>query len=779
MAGLQIAIVGLLGIALSRLRLPLNPTPPTAVILVDRSDSAASRIPSPSKCLTDLTKQFPALKAYRTTMAWFAGSSGWLTSPPPVWPDIPASRQTNIAEALRLAGRTDPQLVILFSDGRQTRGDAGAILETFVRKNIPVLLVAPPPAKKPDVQLTSFQAFPEGHHTRFRAVVSADRDVSVHLTAWKLNGVRLPVEKRTLRMIPDRPREIRFVDSTPTGGLTRYEAQVELPSDREPDNNRLFAAVRRRGAMHVLLVGSGLEADPGDRFRRIGPGDFPETVAGLSPYDIVILADVQTDRLSARAIAALRAFLLHAGGGLVVVGGPEVFGNRSRNASELQRLLPVRSDPRRLKPLDLILLLDTSGSMSERRGELSKLDASRRAVMELKTILSKNDRLELIAFAETPNHLCKLLPIQWSKIQNHLYRTTAHGGTRLNPALDLAENSLQGASRSKDRNRHVLLLTDGRTELLDTAARAKRFRQLGATLSVVVTGESSRTRQLADLARKTGGRYYPPEKVSDLATVFRTDLQSVLLADPRLKPAAVRVLSDALNVKLPPVGRRALTVLKKRAILLARAETGEPIIAGWRIGLGRSLAVTTRLTAGGTPAWSAPKILQPLLHFLTHWKYTPRLNPDYRLRAEFSDDDLVISVDAEHDGEPINHAKLTAYIGAPDRSGREIPMSQIAPGRYNARREETQSGTYIVSVKEAALSLRGRMIVNRGYPREYDFSIPPLGGKENWLNWNEDHPFSIPAPRKAYAKIDIAPWCLLLALLIMSAEMIVRKVILS
>ena len=122
------------------------------------------------------------------------------------------------------------------------------------------------------------------------------------------------------------------------------------------------------------------------------------------------------------------------------------------------------------QPVDLILALDTSGSMNSvaAPGSLAKIEVLRRSVRLLLETWNLHaiatDRVGITAFSSdvstTPNTLPALQPFQanFAAVTNAAAGLTASGCTALGGALQTAFNSFDPASSSK---RSILVVTDG------------------------------------------------------------------------------------------------------------------------------------------------------------------------------------------------------------------------------------------------------------------------------------------------------------------------------
>lgn len=184
--------------------------------------------------------------------------------------------------------------------------------------------------------------------------------------------------------------------------------------------------------------------------------------------------------------------------------------------------------------IDIVLVLDTSGSMSERGlGGSTKIDAVKRVVNDFLGAL-KNDRVGLVVFSgeaivlgpPTLDYTASqklVAPIDTGKLA---------GGTAIGTGLATGINVLRD---SEATSKVVILLTDGENNSgditpLDAANMAKlldvRVYTIGATTLtatadkdvVSVSVDEQLMRKIAD---DTGGHYYSVSDENSLAEVYR------------------------------------------------------------------------------------------------------------------------------------------------------------------------------------------------------------------------------------------------------------------
>lgn len=145
-------------------------------------------------------------------------------------------------------------------------------------------------------------------------------------------------------------------------------------------------------------------------------------------------------------------------------------GLASEAAYGLLTLVPPSVDAKMAPlPRDLIVLLDTSGSMSG-----SPLDQARRVTAALVDSLTERDQLELIEFSNSPRRwkrgAVNATEANRRDAQAWLARLRASGGTEMKAGILEALAPLRGESQ-----RQVILITDGQIgfehEILDAIAR--------------------------------------------------------------------------------------------------------------------------------------------------------------------------------------------------------------------------------------------------------------------------------------------------------------------
>jgi Ca-activated chloride channel family protein len=182
------------------------------------------------------------------------------------------------------------------------------------------------------------------------------------------------------------------------------------------------------------------------------------------------------------------------------------------------------------KPVDLVVVMDTSGSM-----EGEKISAARSSLMQFINLLDDRDRVEVVVFNSDIISLSDLSPVgeKRQQVLNRVSGIIENGGTRL---YDTIIDTYQDLEQNGDPShiRAIVVLSDGQ-DTESSATIDEVLRQIGARgeeagtaikLFTIAFGDDADTEILKRIAEDTGGKQYDSDpktinKVySDIATFF-------------------------------------------------------------------------------------------------------------------------------------------------------------------------------------------------------------------------------------------------------------------
>lgn len=493
----------------------------------------------------------------------------------------------------------------------------------------------------------------------------------------------------------DNPALDTYAEDNSLEGWTGIGAQrrVLVLSDNQRDANYLDTAIRRMGLQPSTVV--------------LGGGTYTGNPRG---YDAVILNNVPRARLSPAAQNALVEYV-NGGGALAMIGGDQSFGLGGYIGSSIAGIMPVVMKPpeRHERKRALILIIDKSGSM----GRNDKLTYAKAAAQTVTKTLNDSDMLSVIGFDSQPFVVIPLEPM--SEIRPYfdqlIGRLAAHGTTYLLPALQQADRTLAQTGASI---KHVVILTDG-----ETGGTAEMYYDLvssmhndnGATVSAIAVGREANVGLLEAIAKYGGGGFYQTDSASTLPELFVEDVRQrgggdTTMVEKNFVPYGVTpdpVLKDLGGRQLPALKGYVATDLKPGATLSVFVNSEgrrNPILASWKYGAGKTLAMTSDASGRWSGEWIRDGIYAPFWDKVMAWM-TPQTAQAQQFDVTLGYRAGRITIDLTDYSENSNLASrpVDAIVTAPDHTRFEITLSQNAPGELAGSFDAPASGDYNIELK--------------------------------------------------------------------------------
>lgn len=597
-----------------------------------------------------------------------------------------------VTSAAAMVPPTHRGLVVLLSDGRETRGD---VMRAAGTSSVAVSTVPLPVKSDLRVQVTEVRTpteVREGEPFHVEVVIHASEPCEGEVELFR-GPHRVASEHRRLEAGEN---VFRVRQSIEGERLVIFTGSVRGFGDQDLDDDRASGLVFTRGKPRVLLIAEDERA--GRHLRRAleredvvceirPPQGLPRTLTELAGFEAVVLANVPATAFEHADMERLRAFVQELGGGLLMLGGDRSFGLGGYYRTVVEEILPVRSDfeKEKEKPsLAMVLVIDKSGSMGGHKIELAK-DAARGAV----ELLGVRDFVGVLAFDGQPLWVSEIHPCSDAPyVLNRVASLSAGGGTNLQPAM---EQAFEALDRVQARLKHVIILSDGISQKGDFQSVAGRMRAAGMTVSTVGIGEGAHQELLQQIARIGGGRNYFTNDPSTIPQIFAretiTASQSAIDELPfqaqvaRAHPALNEIAFDQAPYLLGHVVTRA----KATCEVILATETGDPLLAWWRYGLGHSAA----FTSDATDLWASEWLAWP--GFSRFWVQVVRQIMRRREARGFEvavtrrEGVTRLALDAiGEDGEHLNDARGRVLAVGPEGERSEVALHQVAPGRYEA-----------------------------------------------------------------------------------------------
>ncbi len=651
--------------------------------------------------------------------------------------DEDAGDATNIAQAIETAWGTFPananKRIVLITDGVETHGDA---VHTALRgKDFGIQIDTVPiyPSDEPEVMVQRLDMpaqVKQGAPFNVEVLIYSNHEDVAEIRLFKN---KFEVAKQEARLEEGENRVI-FTETAMDSGTLTYDALCRSTKDTRYDNNRALGIVSVSGKPKVLLIDENesqarylTRALEDAKIRvdvRNGLG-VPNELADLQNYELVIFSNVPANRLTQNQMELIRTYVQDLGGGFMMLGSENSFGLGGYYKTPIETILPVQTDTEKKKEtpsLAIVLVIDKSGSMGGVKIELAK--AAARATVEL---LGKRDKIGVVAFDGSPFWIAEMHDASDKLyLSDQIGSITASGGTNLYPALEQAYFAL---TETTAKLKHVIVLSDGQSQDGDWYGIASSMRNERITISTVGIGSGADMNLLGNLANWGGGRDYFTQDPYSIPQIFAketvTASKSAIIDEPfipqRIKPT--QVLSG-IDLELAPflLGYVA-TQPRPTAEVFLVSDRGDPLLASWQYGLGKSVAFTSDAKARWASDW---------LDWGGYGKFWTQLVRDTMRKATLSNFQAEIkkekgmahlAIDALDDaGDFLNQLENEVSLISPDLKKKQLAVTQTAPGRYELDFPTQDVGPYFLNVMQK----QGGEVVNTqvtgtvvSYPQEY------------------------------------------------------------
>lgn len=651
---------------------------------------------------------------------------------------IPITTRTDISGAMQLSQAIFPaegaKRMVLLSDGRENLGQAIEQSNLAASQQIELLFVAlGGPQGDVEVLLDALNApgeIREGESLELTAQVNSTAQVNATLRLFIGGNL---INSRELRLLPGDNRISILLDaeqlkanSASQGGFLRFLAQIIPESDTRLQNNQASAFTIIQGPPNILVVeGKAGEADSlvsslktaEMHVKRILPSELPTSISELASYQTIILVNVNATAIPDNTMKSLPVYVSQLGMGLLMTGGIESFGAGGYLRTPIEEALPVNMDvkDRELQAnLALVLAVDKSGSMgrchcdnpdlnqSYTRAEVGqpKVDIAKEAIMRAASVLGEQDFLGVVTFDASARWALRISPlVDLLTLEQSIGTFTAEGNTNLESGIMAAYEALQSVQA---RRKHIILMTDGWVHEGSLTNLVIQMNEQGITLSVVAAGEGS-AQYLAALANLGGGRYYPATDILNVPDIFlKETIQSIgqyIIEEPfyplpSMPGAALRGL-DLTQLPLL-LGYNGTTAkgTARQDLLTAR---GDPLLASWQYGLGRSAAWTSDLKGQWALQWLEWEGYQRFASQLVSSLLPAPKVDGLEASTSLDDGQAIVQLQAlDKDGQPLNFLEAKINIIDPTLETVELSMQQIGPGQYQASTQANTPGTYLV-----------------------------------------------------------------------------------
>ncbi len=637
--------------------------------------------------------------------------------------------------------------IVLFGDGQHNTGNTSISdsLPFFSASDVEIMTI-PLQSTRDTIRVLDLRLpdkVRKGQRFQIQAIIQSDEAIPNLKATLYHNGIPGPdLEmsfKKGRNVIPLPVQQV--LDSH--NNLRRmhtYHLKLNI-NDAIIENNEAFGVVKVQDKPHILYADSNLEhidniqkvlEESGFGVEVIHAADIPSDLISFQQFDVMILSNISADMVTDTQRAMIESSVRDLGHGLVVIGGDKAFGAGGYTETVFERILPVDMTPRERKDsVALVFVIDTSGSMANYVDHKRKISLAMDAIRAGIDQLDETDQAAIISF-DVNFHVISSLTTDHNRLIKLVGRLKPTGGTAaMSAAIKAAIQMHEAADVSR---KHIILLSDGKfigehSDIIEIARDAATEKVGITTIGIgdAVTG------LLKEIANTGTGSAIHVQDIQNLPRVFMDAVREThnYIVQEEFQPAVrffglspTSHILDGIN-NLPKLYGYVATTEKPTAQVWINSHKNEPVLAGWRYGLGKSVVWTSDVR----PAWGKDWI--SWTHFSKFWGQVV----NWTLPAENTDVGFDLSVmqhnghrngggDIRIDTKDLSPVSFVVQVAGPHGTGQTVNITQDAANRFVGSFQMPESGTYFITAKQLGTekSLPETLLtvtLSRSYPAEY------------------------------------------------------------
>ena len=641
--------------------------------------------------------------------------------------------ETNLERALRearaelLPGHV-PRLMV-FTDGRENSGDARAAADRLRTEGVPVFVEPLSTRDLGDAWVDRLELPARVAPGALATLVVAVGSQRAATGTIEIREGTTILATQAVTLTPgETPVSIDVSFTAP--GAHLIDTVLNVSGDPLGANNRLSTEVLVGPRARVLYV-EGTPASARYLKDALDQGGFdvtaggsallPTSAAQLDPWDVVVVSDIARSAISDATMTALAEWVERDGGGLLVAGGESVFGEGRDGGpggyrkTEIERLTPVTFERKDEPEVALIIVLDRSWSMAGQQMELCKTAAQ--AAID---VMADEHSVGVVTFNDEHRWDVRLGNVGKNRdaIRKAIAAIEPSGHTLIFPAVEQAFLALKDA---RARAKHVVLLSDGRSYPDDYEGLVKKMVDAKITVSSIAVGAAADVELLTNIAKWGKGRSYVVEDAKEVPQIFVKEAKNASTPgfDEKAVTAVVKTTAflDGVDMtKVPELRGRTATVLKDNALEVMATSDGDPLLAFWPIGLGRSAVFASDVKDRWASDWVQWRGYGPFFSAVVH-ALERRRPPAAALAVSAGPTregahTVTMSIESRDGrGAYQNLGNPVLSVRGAKGAGRDVTAHQTAPGRYEASVVADVSELLTISLKDAGPGGPTRFVV--------------------------------------------------------------------
>lgn len=650
---------------------------------------------------------------------------------------VVASDRTDIAAAIRLATAALPESgqkrLVLISDGNENQGDALRAVESAKSLGVSLQVLPQGVERSRDVsveRMTLPAHLKKGQVFEPKIFVEATTNQTGTLRIYRNDAL---LGERSVSLQPGK-NLFTFSQQLTEPGFYRYDAHLDVPGDTLPQNNRATAFTGVVGDPEILLI-SALPAEDqplrealgrsGLKVRQIDTRSIPTSIAELTFYDEIILSNVAAGDFPIDTLRILEDLVKDFGVGLVCIGGDQTYTAGGYRGTVLDRILPVNMelDSKKVLPKGAVALVMhgmefSNGNQIARDCALGVLEA-----------LGPQDELGVLMWDGREDWWIPLEPVG-TKVE--VGRKIAGLNQGDLPSFDgIIRKAYEGLKKSNASLKHIIVFSDGDPSPPNTALMDE-IRDSKITVSAVLIAGHAGPQTMIQIAEQGNGRFYNVSSADELPQVFLKEtaviLKSAIYEEP-FQPqltAPSEITRGFASADLPSLKGYVGTSFKARAETPIVSAKGDPILAHWQWGLGRTVAFTSDARARWGQAWQSWSRYQQFWSQVAQWALRRTESADLQADLHVDKGQGLLSVEAtDAEGKDRSFLTLTAVVLGPKGDRQTLALEPTGPGQYQARFDARHTGAYMVRLLDWENGkLRGSQTLGAGVGFSPEFATP-------------------------------------------------------
>ena len=805
---LRLAIVIAVVFAIAGLQRLIPQEGMNVYFLLDRSDSIPSA--QQKQALTHINEFAAEKKKMDRGGVVVFGSEASIEFSPSAIVDVEkiqaviGTQRSDLAGAVRLGTAAFPETgqkrLVLMSDGNENIGDV--LAEVAIARSLGVTIdVLPMGARRGNDVTVQRIGIPnklkKGQTFDAKIYVVADREQESTVRLYQNERY---LGEQTVKLSPGK-NLFTFPQTLPEQGFYEYKVELDAEGDFLPQNNRAAGFVNVRGDPRALMISSAPEQEAALvaalRSAKLdvvagGLEKMPDTLAELQSYDSIFLSNISAGELGEDLMKLFESAVRDFGVGLVVIGGDQSYAAGAYRGTPLEAALPVSMELDSKKVLPKGALAMVMHGMEFNNGNQIARDIAYGALQAM----GPQDEMGVLLWDGRENWLFELQEVGDKRRMGNLITGMNQGDL---PTFNgLMTLGYEGLKKSNANLKHMIVFSDG-----DPAAPSDKLmadmRASRITVSAVLISGHAGPQTMIDIATKGNGRFYDVSNPSQLPQIFIKETAVILKSAIFEEPFTPRVATSTELTRgigsgeYPILQGYVATSEKARAETALVSDKGDPILAHWQYGLGRSVAFTSDAKAKWAKNWLSWGQYRQFWTQVANWSLRRLENADFTTEVAIEKGEGVISVEAvDEKGDYRNFLKLQTVVVSPTGEKETLYLEQAGPGRYEARFPTREIGSYMLNLMEMD---GGRPVGSQAlgasvnYSPEFNDSEPNLnrlkriadvgGGKlldlKNVNNAGGGNPF-LHDRRKTFQPRDLWEWLLKLAVLLFPLDVAVRRI---